>query len=87
MTNDKDVEERSMRGESVETRLARLEEAMTSVKGDTIYIRKGFDGFKESYWKKMMELSGKVAGISVITSLVTGVITAIIAHAMTNAIR
>ncbi len=68
--------------ESFEVRLARLEEGMVSVKGDTAYIRKSLDGLKIDYWKEMIKLTGKVAGVAAITSLVTGFLTTIIAHAI-----
>lgn len=67
--------------ESQDVRLARLEEGMVSVKGDTSYIRKNFDQFKSEYWKELVKMTGKVASISVITSLITGAITVAVAHA------
>ena len=70
--------------ESLEVRLARVEEGLVSVKGDTSYIRKGFDGFKAEYWKQMLSITRKVASVSAITSLVVAVITALITKALTQ---
>ena len=71
-----------MQGESVDTRLARLEEAMVSVKGDTVYLRRGFDGFKEKYWVELSKTAGRMGSISAVTSLIVGFITAAIMHAV-----
>lgn len=68
-----------MKSETMETRMARMEEAMVSVKGDTMYLRRGFDGFKEQYWKELIKLSAKVAGVAAVTSLFVGLITAVAA--------
>lgn len=68
--------------ESIEVRLARLEEGMVSVKGDTSYLRRGFDGFKNQYWSELVKITGKVAGIAAITSFVTGLLTVAVAHAL-----
>jgi hypothetical protein len=76
--------EGDMHGESIETRLARLEEAMVSVKGDTIYLRRGFDGFKEHYWKELAKSAGKVGYLSAFVSLFVGGITAAVAHVILN---
>lgn len=70
--------------ESIEVRLARLEEGMVAVKSDTSYIRKGFDGFKTEYWKQTLHITRKVAGVSAITSLVVAAITAVITKAITQ---
>lgn len=69
-------------GETIEVRLARLEEAMVSVKGDTSYLRKGFDGFKTQYWQELVKITGKVATVAALTSFVTGLITVAVAHAL-----
>jgi hypothetical protein len=68
--------------EPIEVRLARLEEGMVSVKGDTRYIRDNFDKFKNTYWTELLKLSGKVAGIATFVSLITGVVTVAVAHAL-----
>lgn len=54
--------------ESQDVRLARLEEAMVSVKGDTRYIRDRLDTFS---WR-VMGLSGSV---SVLVALLTAIVT------------
>lgn len=71
-----------MHGESPDTRLARLEEAMVSVKGDTVYLRKGFDDFKNHYWKELAKNSQKVGGMSAILSLIIASITVVVARAI-----
>lgn len=71
-----------MLGESIEVRLARLEEAMVSVKGDTAYLRRGFDSFKTQHWEELVKISGKVASIAAVTSFVTGLLTVAVAHTL-----
>lgn len=68
--------------ESIEVKIARLEEGMVSVKGDTSYLRKGFDNFKNQYWQELVRMTGKMAGVAAITSFITGLITVAVAHAI-----
>jgi len=69
-----------MHGETVDTRLARLEEAMISVKGDTVYLRRGFDSFKHHYWVELAKTAGKMGGLSAVTSFIVAVATVAVAH-------
>jgi hypothetical protein len=57
--------------ESPEVRLARLEEAMVSVKGDTLHIRKTLDRLSETHWTLTGKQIGLNASISLIVSAVT----------------
>jgi hypothetical protein len=68
--------------EPIEVRLARLEEGMVSVKGDTSYLRKGFDAFKQAYWEQLVKMTGRVAGVAALTSFIVGVVTVALAHAL-----
>jgi hypothetical protein len=60
--------------ESPDVRLARLEEAMVSVKGDTRHIREGIDRLRELHWT----LSGKVLGIAGSTSVLVALVTTVV---------
>lgn len=60
--------------ESQDVRLARLEEAMVSVKGDTRHIRETIDRLRESHWG----LSGRVLGLAGSTSVLTAILTTVV---------
>ena len=68
--------------EASDVRLARLEEAMVSVKGDTSHLRKSFDAFQERYWIHLLAQTGKLASLSAMISLIVGIATVAIAHAV-----
>lgn len=62
-----------MQGEAPDTRLARLEEAMVSVKGDTRHMRSTLDRLAESHWHFSGKVWGAATAMSVISSLLTTV--------------
>ena len=66
--------------ETIETRLARLEEAVVAVKGDTRYLRQSLDGFQHKYWQELVKSSSRIAGLSVLVSFVVATMTAVITH-------
>lgn len=59
--------------EPIESRMARVEEGLVSVKGDTMHMRKKLDILTESHWK----LSGKVISLAGVLSIFTTVLTTI----------
>ncbi len=64
--------------ETQEVKIARLEEGMVTVKGDTKYIRQKMDALLESHWT----LSGKMLGLSGLVSVLVALVTTIVTKAM-----